>query len=258
MNTGRYIVRIILWSLFVTLISLVFKLDYMLSIMLFFGVPMVWFSMWKTNYIRRTLIFSICLTLPLMGIGEYLAVAGHAWYVNTSVLPWRFLGYLTVEDLLLCFLSVYVIVMWYESTFRTDHPITSHQRLRRLVTISVLLIIGLIVLITIGFNVFTIPDIYAWLAITTLIPPIVISLLRAPYLFRRFVATAIVFGGVLFLFEITGNVLDQWMFPGTYIGMVNLFDVQFPLEELIFWVVLFPVGVLSYYELYDNEIRVST
>lgn len=250
----KNILWLIGWSVIAFLLALHFRLDYFFSVLLFFGPPAVGFSLQKPVYIRRALIFALCLTLPLMSVGEYLAVTGHAWYVSASVLPLRFFGYLPIEDIILSLFLVYSIVIWYESAFITGHSHATQRRMLRLICISIALTIILAASSFFGLDLSLIPDVYLWLAVFVLIPPIGITLFLAPYLAYRYALTLAAFGIVLLLFEFVGTLFNYWIFPGTYIGMMTIFGVHFPVEELIFWIALFPVGVLAYYELYDDAI----
>lgn len=48
--------------------------------------------------------------------------------------------------------------------------------------------------------------------------------------------------------------LGQWTFPGDqFIGWVNMLGVRFPFEELLFWFMLAAIGILSYYEFFDDN-----
>ena len=72
---------------------------------------------------------------------------------------------------------------------------------------------------------------------------IIHSLLLVPY-----------FSFVYISHELTALYLGQWRFPGDYIGWVSMFGIQFPVEELIFWIILSSLAVSVYYEfLFDNE-----
>jgi len=60
---------------------------------------------------------------------------------------------------------------------------------------------------------------------------------------------------MLFLiYELTAVKLEQWHFPGQYIGWIDLFGLKFPFEELLFWMGLSSFVVLSIYEGFiDND-----
>jgi hypothetical protein len=47
----------------------------------------------------------------------------------------------------------------------------------------------------------------------------------------------------------------QWIFPGEYVGIINLFDLSFPFEEFLFWIMISSMGFLTYYELFVDDER---
>ena len=57
------------------------------------------------------------------------------------------------------------------------------------------------------------------------------------------------------IYEITGLQLGWWIFPGKYLAWVSVLGVNFPLEELFFWIVLTSISILSYYEFFDENPR---
>lgn len=48
--------------------------------------------------------------------------------------------------------------------------------------------------------------------------------------------------------EIVSLTLNQWSFPGQYLGMVPFWGVSFPIEELIFWICFSSTIGATYYE----------
>jgi len=54
--------------------------------------------------------------------------------------------------------------------------------------------------------------------------------------------------------KVTALQLGWWDFPGSnFIGWVSIFNIRFPLEELIFWLFLFAMAILTYYEFFDDD-----
>ena len=54
--------------------------------------------------------------------------------------------------------------------------------------------------------------------------------------------------------ELTGLRLKYWSFPGThYIGWVTIINYKFPMEELLFWIIIFSTCVLCYFEFMDDN-----
>jgi hypothetical protein len=48
--------------------------------------------------------------------------------------------------------------------------------------------------------------------------------------------------------------LGHWSYPGHhFVGWVTVGSYRFPLEELIFWIILFPPFLISQFELLNND-----
>ena len=54
------------------------------------------------------------------------------------------------------------------------------------------------------------------------------------------------------LYEITAMKLGWWSFPGEYIGLVTILET-FPIEEFIFWILLFAMAVLTFFEYTEDD-----
>ena len=84
--------------------------------------------------------------------------------------------------------------------------------------------------------------------------PFVIIFFKKPKLVWHTVPMIAYFFFVYLAHEITALHLDQWRFPGDYIGLVHMFGVSFPIEEFVFWIILSSLIGSIYYELsFDNQ-----
>ena len=84
--------------------------------------------------------------------------------------------------------------------------------------------------------------------------PLISVLLKFPFLLTKFLKVEAYYFYFGFIYEITALKLNQWSFPGNqYIGMITLFNVTFPIEELVFAIILASIGFLSYYEFFDEK-----
>ena len=81
------------------------------------------------------------------------------------------------------------------------------------------------------------------------ITPMIVQLIRFPKLFSKYAMLSVSLFWVFLLLEIVGVSLNYWIFPGKdYIGTVTAFGKTFPLEEIIFWMFLYPPTIAAYYE----------
>ena len=79
-------------------------------------------------------------------------------------------------------------------------------------------------------------------------------MMNHPKMNVKFFKTAAYFFYLTFIYEVTALQLGWWDFPSTnFIGWVSIFNVRFPLEELIFWLFLFAMAILTYYEYFADD-----
>jgi hypothetical protein len=78
--------------------------------------------------------------------------------------------------------------------------------------------------------------------------PLAAFLFRAPRFLGAFLKTAVYFFFFDFIHELTSLELGHWTFPGeNFIGWISVFGYRFPFEEMIFWMMMSPLSILSYY-----------
>ena len=56
------------------------------------------------------------------------------------------------------------------------------------------------------------------------------------------------------MYELTALKLGWWDFPSRdFVGWVSILGTRFPLEEFVFWLCLFAMAILTYYEFFDDD-----
>jgi hypothetical protein len=119
--------------------------------------------------------------------------------------------------------------------------------------VSVLSVIALIVTYQFFPSVLYIDKAYLTLCILVSIPFAILCFIK-PRLVLHTVPIIVYFGIVYLSHEITALHLEQWGFPGDYIGWVQMLGVSFPVEELVFWIGLSSLIGAIYYEMsFDNQ-----
>jgi hypothetical protein len=99
-----------------------------------------------------------------------------------------------------------------------------------------------------------IPYFYFWMGFILLLVPSCIHFITHPKFILKFLKIAAYFFYLTLLYEITALRLDWWVFPGKqFLGWVYISDVRFPIEELVFWLALFAMAILTYYEFFDDD-----
>ncbi len=248
------LIILILFPIVSSVAAFLFKANAFFSVILFLGIPSLYLSLKERNHIKKAAFFSL-LGLPIIIFVDYIAHLTNAWVIPVSVLPYRLLGYVSLEVILWTFFQIYLVIMFYEY-FLEEHVRDKiwYPRTKYLV----LIVFGLL-LIFFGFfftaqNLLYIPYWYLIFGLSTILLPVILQALAFPRTLLKILKVVPYFFFLTFIYEITALKLGWWAFPGTeFVGWVSFFGVRFPFEEFSFWLMLLAVALLSYYEFYDDD-----
>lgn len=264
-NKKIEIVIILLLPIIGTIISLVFSTNFFVSIILFFALPSIYLSFKISSHIKKAIIFAVLFGIGIIFFADYLAMIDGAWFIPSTIFPFRIFGIVPIEDFVLAFFFVYYLVIFYEYFFDKHREYFLLNLKKKRVELmnkrmkyflAPLIFILLIFLIIYYFNpqLLIIRYSYLWLGIFFTIIPISIFIFLFPRLLPKYFKVALYFFYVLSLFEFVGLRLNQWEFPGQhFIGYLEIFKCRFPIEEFVFWISLSSTSILSFYEFFDDD-----
>lgn len=248
------VIFLIINPIFSTIISLVFKTNFLTSTLLFFGIPAVYLSSRNPHAIKKSFIFASVTGIFGAFAIDYVATVSGSWFVPRTFFTFRLIGNVPIEDLIWGFLLVYGIVMFYEHFLDKGKHNLKDTNLKYLIVDIIFFIISFFLIYLFQPSLLVIPFFYVKAGIIIVLFPVISFLSFFPRLLSKFVKAGTYFFTQGILFELTGLTLNQWNFKGeNFIGWVYIHNLRFPLEEFIFWMVLFSTCVLSYYEFFDDD-----
>jgi hypothetical protein len=235
---------------------LFFQVRFLTSTILFFAVPALYLFIRKpkqTNRLAHTLVLGMMGAFSL----DFLAEINGAWSwapEGQLLFPNKLFGLIPIDVLIWYFFWILLTIVFYEHFFeheKSDKVSKSFENAFVFIfTVTVLIILAFYV----NPEILIFPYAYFYIGIFGSIPFFYL-IFRNPHLIGKLLKAGI-FSTFLFLsFELTALSLDQWRFPGQYIGHVQLFGLQFPFEEFVFWILLGTPIILSYYELFIEDNR---
>lgn len=234
--------------------SLFFQTSFLISTLLFFGMPGVYLSFRSKKAIKKAVVFSFIITIPTGFVFDYLGVLNKSWYVPKTLFPFRLLGVVPIEDFIWAFLLAYLGVLFYEYFSDKGRDEKISKNIKFLVLAWSGLLVVFFILLSVKPEALYISYFYFWGGTIFLLLPTVIFLFFFPKVITKFVKTAVYFFVLAILFELTALQLNQWAFPGEhFIGWVELFGYKFPFEEFFFWFIMAAVAGLSYYEFFADD-----
>lgn len=248
------LILMIVFPIAAIILSMGLNLNYLLSTILFFGVPSLYLSIRKKSLIKKTTIFSFLFIIPISIIIDYLGIRDNSWWVPQTVFGMRFFGGIPFEDLVWSFLIAYFVVSFYEFFLdRKDEPGVK-KHMNYLIGGTLIVFFIFIIFLIVSPGILHVPYAYLWMGILTVIAPLITFLSFFPKLIGRYTILGAYFFFVTLLQEIATLHLNNWQFLGTnFIGWFELFGYRFPVEEFILYISLMAAAIAVYYEFFDDD-----
>lgn len=248
------IIFLVLTPVFAVTIALIFKINYFTNIILFFFLPAIYLSIRNTHAIKKSINFALIAGLIGGFLIDFIATINNSWLIIKTIFPFKILGILPLEDLIWGFLLVYDIIMFYEHFLDKGRHNLKDTKFKHFIILFILLLI--IFLLTYLFNprFLYFKYFYFFCGLVIILLPTISFLSFFPRLISKFIKTGSYFLILSILYEFSGLKLNQWVFRGNnFIGWVNFFNTKIPFEEFFFYLILFTICILSYYEFFDDD-----
>lgn len=233
--------------------SLVFSLPPLALNIIWFIIPTIYLLFrLKKNLIK---IFAATLPIGLLGFSlDIFLLHNHAWTPYNSSFSIRIFG-APIEEMLWFFFHIFYTLIFYEHFFDDENIFSVSRRFKYLAGTSFFIFFLSL------FFIYGLPDVsrirYAYLTIGIIaMMPILIYLFggRMDFL-KKLIPLGVFFFLFAMIMEIQALRFGLWSFPDVqnYLGLVTFFGVAFPIEELIFWMILGPSAAIAYYEIFADD-----
>ena len=251
MNIAKYIVLPIYFFV-VAIFVIYFDLGYTISLLLYFFVPSIYFSLKNPHAVKKALFYSLIFGVSAAFIFDYMAHVSSAWY-TPSELGIYVLGAFPLEEIVWAFLYYYIMVISYETLFVTEKQNALFTRYSGyLIGFIVVCVAIFSALFFINKELLVLNYFYAFLVSIVMALPSVIILSFNPQHIKKIASLSVIFIVCALIYEYSALATGQWFFPSEhYIGFVPLLNFEIPLEELLFIILSVP-GTISVYELFTR------
>jgi hypothetical protein len=245
------LILLVLFPILASIISLVFEIGFVGGILLFMVVPSIYLSFRNPKKIKKSFLFSIFFSIPFSFVGDYLAVINKVWQTPSI---YRIFGVVSIEQFLWGFCFIYLVIIFYEYFLDKGRDNKLSKDFKHMVIYLTIMAISLL------FFIFFMPSLlifdyaYLFMGIFFIIFPLIFLYKPIAKAFPKFLVATIYFIFFDLIYEITALKLDHWSFPGSqFIGKISLGGMMFPVEELIFWMGLGVIMILSWYEFFADD-----
>ena len=184
---------------------------------------------------------------------DFIVTYNQGWFVSGLIVPIRLFGFLPVDDLLGFLLMTLFIIVFYEH-FLDDYKLKNvspniYGAVKPALFISILLLASYLIFEK-SITVLYVYLITGLLAVSKLIR---VGMAKTSYL-PRLLYLSIFFFFVWFALELICLRNGGWNFSGQYIGMVTVANLNFPIEEFVFWFMLYAATIVAFYEYYEDSL----
>jgi hypothetical protein len=198
-----------------------------------------------------TLIFGLIAGF----IFEFIQEAAGGYHMVSIVLPKMF-GFLPPDNIIGHTLMTLTTLTFYEHFVNAEPSQRISPRAKYALYPGLVLAVAIVVAYYVHRGWFQVPYSYAVMGSLAVIAPLGLAVLQPRY--ARDLSMMVPFFFLTYLiYELIAVKYSWWVYPAQYTGSVSLFDLRFPFEELLFWMLFYAAALTSYYKIYldwpDNE-----
>lgn len=225
-----------------------------------FTLPQVAYLGIRKNKPWKKIIFATLIFGTLNGFFfEFIAEFNRSYSVISTVFP-KILGIVPVDNILGHTMMTLLTFTFYEHfmSIRKSSSISSKSKYAILISLSAIIIS--LFMFSHNPNLLRFDYTYFYMGLAAIIPPVILGI-KKPQFIKDMAVTAIYFFFLYLSLELLAVKYNWWIYKGTYIGRVTLFNYSFPFEELFFWMLFYAASLVSYYKIFidrNNHSKKST
>ena len=190
-------------------------------------------------------IFGILFAVIFDFFEEYTA----AWHTVSLVFPFKLFGIDPIDNIFAHIEMTLLTIVFYQHFIDDGQSPGISKRIFLAIALSLCGLIGLLLLYSYFPTLLQIKYSYAYMGTLASAFPILL-VFRKPSLVKNMLSTSTYFFILYFCIEIVAVRNTFWMYSGSYLGWIHVLGVSFPFEELFFWMMLYAICIVSYYEVF--------
>lgn len=156
-------------------------------------------------------------------------------------------GFWPVDEIIWFFLWVLSILVFYEHFYERERGGHVSKKFKYIALPTFILLTVVLIKAGLETNALILSHAYLFSALPAILP-VAWIIKNRPKLLTKFFKTGLFFFMLYLVYELTALSLGQWYFSGEYVGWIEINKLRFPIEELLFWMVISNFSVLSIYE----------
>ena len=255
--------ELFLFYLFIPIASLIvylLKAELYLTILIYFILPSIYLSFkLKVNKLK-IFLFSLYVGIPFGVFIDFFMTKTNGWEVVRTFVPnYKIFGYVTIVNIIWMTAYVYFVLVFYEYFFEKHKKEKMFNNWTKYLIAFTTLLLTLVPFIYYYIDYLFLGYFYLIIGLfISIIPSIFFAIkLHSHILIKKALFTGLFFMFLSFAYEIVALKLNIWRFidPRQFIGHINIFSVSFPVEELLFWIILSSFCGILMYDVFDEDIK---
>ncbi len=220
------------------------------AIAIYFLLPSLYLC-WreKKNY-KKIFAALLIFGIPAVFIFDLIMEINNAWVSDPSrlVFAQKILGLIPVDYAIFYFVWLFSIYVFYEHFLDDEKNRSISKYIGYASTPFLIALIVVLSLFALNPRLLAVPYAYLVFGLPAIFLPLFFIIYKKPRLLPKLVKIGVFFAGMTLMIELVSLKTNLWIFPGQYFGLVSIFDLVFPLEEFVFWILLSAPAVIAYYE----------
>ena len=247
------LIVVIALALLTLLPSAIFILPSLALIIAWFLAPAGFLILRRKKNLTKITLASLVIGLLAFGL-DIAVLHNHGWTPYRSDFSFRIFG-APPEEALWFFFHIFYILVWYEHFLDDERDGGISPRFPSLIAFSIVTFVLVVIAVSFFPDASRIRYAYLTLGVLSMTPIISWSIATRRALLKKFLPLAVFFFLLASSMEIRAVQYGLWSFPdiNNYLGVITLSGAAFPIEEIIFWMMLAPSVALAYYELFADD-----
>ena len=220
---------------------------------MYFIPASIYLGIVKKKFWKKILVATVLFGGIFGFIFEFVQEYTGMYTVLSSLFPFKIFGVLPVDNVVGHLEMTFFTFVFYEHFL--SHERSSHVSKHLIFALipGIVVMLSIILLYYISPSLLKIPYSYLLFGLTAIIPTFFLAITQPKYI-KNMAEIAAFFFFVYFVFEVIALSFGYWTFAGdSYIGWVQFLNLQFPFEELVFWMLFYAATLVAYYELFIDQ-----
>ena len=216
-------------------------------------IPSLYLLFRKSENLLK-IIIAVAVFGGLFGfIFDFIVTLNNGWIVSDLVVPFRLFDFYPLVDDILGFMLMTLFIITFYEHFLDDYRIKKiSSSIWRAIIPALIAIVLILVLYFINPNILSVPYVYLVFGTLAIVKLVQVGISQKRFLLK-FLYMSIFFFFVWFTLELICLSNGGWKFTGQYVGIININNLIFPIEEFVFWFILYAATIVAYYENYEDR-----